>query len=361
MHGSNGVTVGRVGWRAGGSAAVALLLLAAGALAAEVPEAVAYCQACHDDEELTLELEDGSTMSLYVDAEAFAGSVHGKELICTDCHEGYDDEHPAGATFPSERAYVIAAYDTCKKCHFDTYTRTLESVHYEYLKAGFEGVPVCTDCHGTHDIHDPHEKRAMVSHSCAECHTDVFKAYAASVHGRALVEDDNQDVPACADCHTAHRIRDPGTAAFHLTSPQQCIGCHGDEELMRRYEIPTTVASTYLSDFHGVTASLADPEEIEERQLVVTCIDCHGVHDIASPALLSESQMRERVRAVCTDCHEGAASDFPAAWLSHYQPSLRHAPLVYLVELFYKVFIPFMVVGLLLQVLLHLYRVTVNR
>ena len=31
-------------------------------------------------------------------------------------------------------------------------------------------------------------------------------------------------------------------------------------ELMAPYEIPTAVATTYLSDFHGVTATLADPD-----------------------------------------------------------------------------------------------------
>jgi predicted CXXCH cytochrome family protein len=130
---------------------------------------------------------------------------------------------------------------------------------------------------------------------------------------------------------------------------------------MAPYDIPVMVANTYLSDFHGVTASLADPAEIEERQLVVTCVDCHGVHDIASPALLPEGVMKAKVAAVCSECHEGAGSDLPAAWLSHFQPSLRHAPLVFLVELFYKIFIPFVVVGLLLQVMLHLYRIAAVR
>jgi len=359
-------SAGRVGR---GSGWIALALLAAGLpLAAvagaqpaeEIPEAVSYCLACHSDESLTLALEDGSEMSLYVDEGAYLSSVHGEELFCTDCHEGYDDEHPMGATFASRRDYEIASYETCKKCHFDTYTRTLESVHYEYLKAGLDIVPVCTDCHGTHDIHNPHAKQAMMSRSCAECHPDVYEQYEGSVHGRALAED-IPDVPACADCHTAHSIADPGSVVFHLSSPELCIRCHGDEETMAPYDIPTEVATTYLADFHGVTASLADTAELEERKLVVTCVDCHGVHDIASPSLLPEGVMKAQVREVCNQCHEGAAADFPAAWLSHFRPSLQHAPLVFLVDVFYKIFIPFVVLGLILQVLLHLYRLAISR
>jgi len=165
-----------------GSAPVALLaLLMLGVLGAaavparsqdsapEVPEAVEYCLMCHGDDTFTMELDDGTEMSLYVPSDAFMTSVHGDELVCTDCHEGYDseDEHPSGASFSDRRQYVLSHYDTCKQCHFDTYTRTLESIHYEYLKEGFDEMPVCTDCHGAHDITDPHAKQAMMSRSCA--------------------------------------------------------------------------------------------------------------------------------------------------------------------------------------------------
>jgi predicted CXXCH cytochrome family protein len=331
------------------------------ALAAEIAEAVSYCLACHGSDGLSMVLEDGSEMSLFQDGEVFQNSVHGAQLLCTDCHEGYEEDHPSGATFASQRAYAIASYEVCKKCHFDTYARTLESVHYEHLKDGLYAVPVCTDCHGAHDIQNPHEKRAMISRSCGSCHAGVYETYARSVHGKALVEGDNQDVPACAGCHTAHSIEHPTTIKFHLASPQICIGCHADEELAARYDIPTTVATTYLSDFHGVTASLASASDVEERHLVVTCVDCHGVHDIASPRLVGRQTMKAKVAKVCTGCHEGAATDFPAAWLSHFQPSLEHAPIVFFADLFYKIFIPFVISGLILQVLLHLYRVATRR
>lgn len=337
-------------------------VLAGQGLAAELPEAVTYCLQCHGIEGSSMTLEDGLEMSLYQDGAEFADSVHGRHLVCTDCHERYGaEEHPSGTTISSRRDYEIASYEICKKCHFDTYTRTLESVHYEYLKGGFQFVPVCTDCHGAHNIHDPHEKRAMMSRSCATCHADVYVQYAQSVHGKALVEEGIQSVPACADCHTAHSIEPPHTTKFHLASPDLCIRCHANEELMGAYDIPVTVATTYLADFHGVTASLARASEVEERQLVVTCVDCHGVHDIGSPRLIGATKMKAKVAAVCAGCHEGAATDFPAAWLSHFQPSLQHAPIVFLVDLMYRIFIPFVVGGLVLQVLLHLYRIAVRR
>lgn len=336
-------------------------ILVTRALGAEMPQAVSYCLQCHGNEGFSTVLKDGSVLGLYQDAKVFAGSVHGPHLVCTDCHDGYEQGHPSGVTITSKRDYAIASYEVCKKCHFDTYARTLESVHYEFLKNGFEFVPVCTDCHGAHDIQDPHEKRAMISRSCAECHVGIYSVYKQSVHGKALVEEGIDDVPACADCHTAHRISDPRTHKFHLASPEICIHCHGDQKLMAKYGLTTTVATTYLSDFHGVTASLAGSPAVKERQLVVTCVDCHGVHDITSPSLIGGEVMKEKVKQVCAKCHEGAPSDFSAAWLSHFPPSLKHAPLVFLVGIFYKVFIPFVVIGLVLQIILHLYRVAIRR
>jgi len=327
----------------------------------KLPESVAACLACHDDTQLSVKLKDGSTMRLHVDPQEFVRSVHGAQLVCTDCHARYEQNHPSGATFASRRAYAIASYETCKKCHFDTYTRTLESVHYELLKSGLDAAPVCTDCHGAHAIQNPHEKRAMVSRSCATCHGDVYRRYAASVHGKALEEGGNQDVPACADCHTHHQIQPPGSTQFRLGSPQICIRCHGDARLMAKYGISATVAQTYLADFHGVTASLTRGASVAPQQVVVTCIDCHGVHDITSPRLRGAEAMKASVAAACARCHAGASPAFPAAWLSHWEPSLRHAPLVFLVQLFYKIFIPFVVIGLVLQVLLHLYRVSLGR
>jgi predicted CXXCH cytochrome family protein len=328
--------------------------------AASLDESIASCLGCHEDKELSLTLKDGSTMSLYVDPQRFARSVHGTQLVCTDCHAPAQN-HPGGATFPSRRAYTIAAYETCKKCHFDAYTRTLESVHYELLKAGLEAAPVCTDCHGSHYIQNPHEKREMVSRSCATCHDGIYKKYAASVHGKALVEGGNKDVPACADCHTHHQIQQPGTTQFRLNSPELCIRCHGDMRLMARYGISARVAQTYLADFHGVTASLERVSPAAQQKVVVTCVDCHGVHDIASPRVKGEAAMKASVAAACQKCHQGAAPTFPAAWLSHYEPSVRHAPLVFFIDLFYKFFIPFVVIGLVLHVLLHLYRVSLGR
>jgi hypothetical protein len=47
--------------------------------------------------------------------------------------------------------------------------------------------------------------------------------------------------------------------------------------------------------------------------------------------------------------------------MSHYEPSWSRAPVVMGVKTFYAVLIPFMIGGMLLQILLHLWRMAVNR
>ncbi|HVR71804.1 MAG TPA: hypothetical protein VMT87_13265 [Vicinamibacteria bacterium] len=105
------------------------------------PDANDTCFACHADPALTLDLPTGEVRSMTVDAEVFAGSVHGARLSCTDCHPGHGDyPHP-------ERVYrTLAEYrapfrEACKSCHFENYTRMVDSVHYKLLQEHHERGP----------------------------------------------------------------------------------------------------------------------------------------------------------------------------------------------------------------------------
>jgi hypothetical protein len=95
--------------------------------------------------------------------------------------------------------------------------------------------------------------------------------------------------------------------------------------------------------------------------VVAVCTDCHGVHDITRVKSPDSKVLQENLLTTCRKCHPDAKADFPASWMSHYEPSLEKTPLVYLVKVFYQFVIPFMIGGLALQILLHLWRLVVNR
>jgi predicted CXXCH cytochrome family protein len=337
---------------------VALALAAAPSVA---PDPSDDCLACHADPALTLTLPTGEVRSLSVDGQAFKESVHGARLGCADCHPGHAEyPHP-------DRAYrTLAEYrapfrEACKSCHFDNYARMVDSVHYKMLPLADPRAPSCIDCHGAHDVASPGRPRATLSRTCARCHQGVFETYAKSVHGRALLEQQSEDAPVCTDCHRSHAVGGPHDAAWLLQSPQLCGNCHADEKKMSRYGLSATVLKTYLADFHGMSASLSSAERPEEARLTALCTDCHGVHDIAKVDDPGSRVVKANVVKTCRRCHEGATDSFPAAWLSHYEPSWRKAPLVWLVQAFYRLFIPFVIGGLVLQIVLHFWRLVVNR
>jgi len=344
-----------------GAAILVLLIFLSSADSQTVPPEAGFCLGCHGNTGLEIVLPSGEKRSLFVDGQTFSSSIHGDKLRCTDCHRDIETyPHPA-RKFKNLREFALAYYESCKGCHFDNYTRSLDSVHYALFTTGYLRAPLCVDCHGAHAVTRPAVPRSRISKTCARCHRGVYQQYAQSIHGKALLQDENVDVPVCTDCHSSHDIEDPRTAVFHLKTPDLCARCHTDEKLMSKYALSANVLKTYLKDFHGMTASFHKREQASPAAFTAVCTDCHGVHDILPVKDPRSAVMRANLVRVCQKCHSDATENFPAAWLSHYEPSPNKAPLVYYVKLFYWIFIPFVVVGLVLQILLHIWRVVVNR
>ena len=334
---------------------ILIALLAAGATEAD------KCLECHStlNGENDIRLESNELISLAVDGDKYLKSSHGKRLACTDCHadlKGTTDGH-AVKRFKNKRQFAISYSEACQKCHFSNYTDTLDSVHRATIQKGNLEAAVCSDCHGAHDITAPGEPRSKISQTCATCHAKVAAQYVKSVHGEALTAG-NEDVPACTDCHRSHAIAGPHTASWRVKSPEMCGNCHTDAKLMAKYNLSTNVLQTYLADFHGTTVKLSGKDA---NPVVALCTDCHGVHDIVKASDPNSPVLKANLLTTCRKCHANATANFPSSWISHYEPSLSKAPLVYLVKMFYSFLIPFMIGGLALQIVLHLWRIVVNR
>jgi predicted CXXCH cytochrome family protein len=319
------------------------------------------CLSCHSDPQLVKQTGDGTRVSLLVSHGALAGSVHAK-LRCADCHAGFTEfPHPT-REFRSRREISLTYDEQCRRCHFTNYTQTLDSAHQAAVARGDLTAPVCVDCHGSHDIRKPGQPRARISQTCARCHEGVAAAYAKSVHGRSIGTANEEDVPVCVDCHRSHEIGGPHQVQWDLRTPQLCGSCHSDEARMKKYGLSTAVLRTYLADFHGKTASLRQSRGVApEGPVVARCTDCHGVHDIQQADDPDSPVMKANLQKTCSKCHADTNPNFSGAWLSHYEPSLQKAPIVYGAKIAYAILIPFMIGGLGLQILLHLWRLMVNR
>ncbi|MBK8051188.1 MAG: cytochrome c3 family protein [Anaerolineales bacterium] len=284
-------------------------------------------------------------------------------LACTECHQnqGHSGYPHAELDAESQRALTLEMQDVCTECHEEIAEKQHDSVHAAAIAEGKLEGATCIDCHGNHDIQDPDAPREQVSQTCGKCHSTINEQYAGSVHGAALLGEHNPDVPVCTDCHGVHDIGDPTTAAFRTSSPEMCGKCHADAEKMAKYDISTDVFDTYVADFHGTTVTLFEKQHPDQETNKAVCYDCHGIHNIL-PASDEHSQViKENLLTTCQQCHPDATANFPNAWTSHFKPSLEHNTLVYLVDLFYAILIPVTVSGFLIFIGTDVTRRTVNR
>ncbi|HSB52382.1 MAG TPA: cytochrome c3 family protein [Dissulfurispiraceae bacterium] len=321
-----------------------------------------YCLSCHSSEG-RMSFSNGESLSLMVRVQEVRDSAH-KQVACSDCHFGFSaDEHPR-KLFRSVREYRHSSSEMCRRCHFDKYSKVSEGIHYALLSVGRLDTPNCADCHGGHAVSSPGKKRLSIVEKCKTCHGEVAAAYARSVHGKALVQEDNRDVPTCIDCHMSHNIKDPYSADFHDHIPDTCSNCHSNASIMRKYGLSTDVVKTYLSDFHGMTLGLYRKEAQRHdrpNQAMAVCTDCHGTHGITRASGENTQAVKSRLLKRCQQCHPGATENFPDAWLSHYQPSFKVAPVVFAIDQFYKIMMPLMVAGLLIQIILDIRRYLSDR
>jgi hypothetical protein len=315
------------------------------------------CLDCHGKPGLTMNLENGDVLDLYVNPANYSASIHGQDgYACVQCHTNLGNyPHPAFSA-TDLRDVTLQLTRVCDRCHSGEYNLTMDSVHAAAQAAGIREAAVCTDCHGSHTVTQWTDQvthnllpsaRLNIPTTCAKCHNAIYQKYRTSVHGAALTEEGNTDVPTCIDCHGVHNIGNPTTNAFRLKSPELCASCHTNPALMDKYGISTDVLNTYVADFHGTTVTLFEKQSPDAPTNKPVCYDCHGIHDISrvdDPKTGIEMQQNLLVR--CKVCHPDATSNFPTAWMSHYIPSPEHYSLVYYVNLFYKIFIPLVLGGM---------------
>ncbi len=347
------------------------------------------CLMCHFDPDFSGHLPNGESVSLYVDPGVYYRSVHADagleclachanqkayphqasgQVSCQTCHEDLDETQTAQyrpisvqLNYPDARAITLVLNENCRACHEDKFEESVDSAHVRVQAGGNRYAPVCVDCHGSHDIEPPDQPRAKISQTCASCHQAVYTTYRESVHGAALEEDSNPDVPTCVDCHGVHNVRGPRDARFHNDMIAVCGGCHADKNRMDKYGIATDVFQTYLDDFHGRTVNFFRREDDNMPSNKATCFDCHGIHNIRPPDDPLSTVYPDNLQHTCQQCHTDASITFPQAWLGHYAPSWEKTPVLYAVNVAYSYLVPGLIGGFLLYIALDARRRLLQR
>jgi hypothetical protein len=217
----------RTGFVVSGVAAFLALLPVASptARAAEPSAADQRCLACHGIQGMEKALGDGNKLSLHVESDTFAKSVH-SVVGCAACHTDINlaSHPPSTKDIKSARDYSVASANICRGCHADKFDQWQTSVHAALVRDGNAAAPVCTDCHRPHAVIK--ETAATVEQTpCQNCHNDIYKAYLKSMHAKARSNPDTSYAPLCSGCHSAHAVK---PAAQGEGPKAACLGCHAD-------------------------------------------------------------------------------------------------------------------------------------
>ncbi|HEY9075358.1 MAG TPA: hypothetical protein VIO61_02355 [Anaerolineaceae bacterium] len=321
------------------------------------------CLACHGRPDQRMKI--GNTeFSITIDQKVYESSIHAN-VNCQVCHtnlSGYP--HPKN-TAADRLAYVNQYKDTCKQCHPGQTKDQEDSIHNKMRLSGNPNAPTCASCHNPH-TQAPVKKNAdgtpassehiLIAQTCARCHNGIYEQYKNSVHGAGVIENKNPDVPACTECHGVHKIHDPTTAQFRLSSTQMCGKCHTDPAIKKKYGLTLDVMSTYVADFHGTTVTLFEKQTPDAQTNKPVCYDCHGIHDIAKTDDPQKGlKIKQNILVSCQRCHPDATLDFSDSWLSHYTPDSKKFPLVFYVQWFYNILIPLVLGGMAVFVLSDIY------
>lgn len=336
------------------------------------------CLMCHADPDFVGRFEDGELITLYVDKDEYDRSVHGPAgLNCVACHTAltryphHDEQqicvscHPeeggmaeteyqplrGNLSFADRREMVLTINEACRSCHTHEFEVAVDCAHVRVLEGGNREAPVCVDCHGSHDmVAIDNLQRHEVALMCGTCHKAVYSTYRTSVHGAALEEESNPDVPTCVECHGVHSVRGPRDTPYRNDSIAICGDCHANEALMDKYGISTEVFDTYLNDFHGRTVNLFRTQSHTAQSHKAVCFDCHGIHNIRRPGDALSTVYPSNLQHTCQQCHEDATIQFPTAWLSHYMPEWEHTPALVVVNWAYQILIPVVIGGFVLYI-----------
>jgi hypothetical protein len=214
------------------------------------------------------------------------------------------------------------------------------------LNLGLIMTAVCTDCHGSHDVRPPDNVKSPMNRknipiTCGKCHVGILLQYRNSVHGKQWRKG-NKDVPVCTDCHGEHNIIAPDKAASSV-NPENigatCSRCHDKKPLENKYNLPVDRFKSFQKSYHGTALTL-------NKMTVANCASCHGSHDILPSSDRNSSINPKNLPRTCGKCHPQAKKNLHIGKM-HVSPSPSEDRLLFVVASVYKLLIAGTILGFL--------------
>jgi formate dehydrogenase gamma subunit len=186
-----------------------------------------------------------------------------------------------------------------------------DSVHGRAVAGGSEKAAVCTDCHNHHDVLGANEQsspifRFNIPSTCGKCHGDVTDVFMASVHGQGVARGSSQS-PVCTTCHGIHNIKehiDPNSSVAAMNIARTTCGqCHGSVRMTAEFGLSSRRIRSYEDSYHGLAKRLGSDQ-------AANCASCHGVHNILASTDPRSMIHPSNLADTCGSCHPGAGAKF---------------------------------------------------
>jgi len=283
------------------SAVAALLLTTAfPAVTGAVPALTGrdeMCIACHDSPFAVKTLGDGGSLSLFVERESYAGSVHAV-LGCVGCHTDIDPAaHPSGRPIARREPYAVERSAACRTCHPGAKAGTA-TVH-DILVARADA-PLCSVCHIPHATTrlGAWRNEVSVTRYCLACHFGEIQVSFSADDTSIPPAGDATNWPSvhldheCTDCHAdfskgSHPVRRFASKREHAERlAENCRGCHPDQYRLKEGSVHAALAGK-----PGVRTPI--------------CTDCHGSH-----AVKLKAEFDVLAGTPCRQCHRAVFEAF---------------------------------------------------
>jgi len=254
-----------------------------------------------------------------------------QEKLCLSCH--LDNEEIRSKTAPS--AKFITAYDL--------------SVHASEIMKGNPKAATCIDCHTAHGVIPGSDQKSTVNkfnipNTCSKCHEGIAKEYNESIHGE-YVSNGSKEAPVCTDCHGEHNIfrhNDPRSpVAYKNLSREVCSPCHSSVKLEAKYGINTDRYKTFSDSYHGLAIKGGSLE-------VANCASCHGSHNIKPSSDPTSRVNKANLVKTCGTCHPGANTNFTVGNI-HVTLEEKDEPILYWLATMYISLIVVVIGGMFLH------------
>jgi cytochrome b subunit of formate dehydrogenase len=231
-------------------------------------------------------------------------------------------------------------------------------VHGKAALGGIYSAATCNDCHSTdgssHKILPPGDVDSPINHfniaaTCGKCHKYIEQDYNEGIHG-ILTQRGQVESPICTTCHGEHNIlltddpRSPVSAS--RLAEATCSPCHESASLNEKYELPTGRLLSFQDSYHGLKSKAGD-------QTVANCASCHGAHRILPSSDASSTVHPDNLQRTCGDCHPEISAKI-AQTAIHDANSGLHTGVAGIVRLVYLVLIFGVIGGMALHWLIDL-------